>query len=149
MSIHNIPYWQARIRSEWDATDGNNEDDLDQSLVSAYPRFKEGGVLYAQAGAIMDRNRGRGPGFTGANTWLAVPNTPENAYNIGTWDTYYNNTGIDNDISTAVHWRPRPTDLPAPKLADDDPNAALVRQLTPFDIQDGNYSQAQLNAYLD
>lgn len=99
MSIHNIPYWQARIRSEWDATDGNSEDDLDQSLVSAYPRFKEGGVLYAQAGAIMDRNRGRGPGFTGSNTWLAVPNTPENAYNIGTWDTYYNNAGIDQDIA--------------------------------------------------
>lgn len=99
MSIHNIPYWQARIRSEWDATDGNNEDDLDQSLVSAYPRLKEGGVLYAQAGAIMDRNRGRGPGFTGSNTWLAVPNTPENAYNIGTWDTYYNNAGIDQDIA--------------------------------------------------
>lgn len=149
MSIHNIPYWQARIRSEWDATDGNSEDDLDQSLVSAYPRFKEGGVLYAQAGAIMDRNKGRGPGFTGANAWLAVPNTPENAYNIGTWDTYYNNAGIDNDINTAVRWKPRPTDLPAPKLADDDPNATLVRQLTPFDIQDGNYSQAQLDAYLN
>lgn len=149
MSIHNIPYWQAKIRSEWDATDGASEDDLDQSLVSAYPRFKEGGVLFAQAGAIMDRHKGRGPGITGDNTWLSVPNTAANAYNIGTWDNYYNNAGIDNDINTALNWRPRPTNLPAPKLADDDPNATLVRQLNFMDLQDGNYSQAQLDAYLN
>lgn len=149
MSIHNIPYWQAKIRSEWDATDGASEDDLDQSLVSAYPRFKEGGVLFAYDGAIMDRHKGRGPGITGDNTWLQVPNTAANAYNIETWDNYYNNAGIDNDISTALNWKPRPTNLPAPKLANDDPNATLVRQLNFMDLQDGNYSQAQLDAYLN
>lgn len=51
----------------------------------------------------MDRHKGRGPGITGNNTWLSVPNTAENAYNIGTWDNYYNNTGIDNDINTALN----------------------------------------------
>ena len=149
MSIHNIPYWQAKIRSEWDATDGASEDDLDQSLVSAYPRFKEGGVLFAKAGDIMDRHKGRGPGITGDNTWLSIPNTAANAHNIETWDNYYNNAGIDNDINTALNWKPRPTNLPAPKLANDDPNATLVRQLNFMDLQDGNYSQAQLDAYLN
>lgn len=149
MSIHNIPYWQAKIRSEWDATDGASEDDLDPTLVSSYPRFAQGGILFARTGSIMDRHKGRGPGFTGDNTWLAIPNTPENAYDIGTWDGYYNNAGIDDNIKTALNWRPRPTDLPAPKLADDDPNATLVRQLNFMDLQDGNYSQAQLDAYLN
>lgn len=96
----------------------------------------------------MDRHKGRGPGITGNNTWLSVPNTAANAYNVGTWDNYYN-TGIDNDINTALNWRPRPTNLPTPKLADDDPNATLVRQLNFMDLQDGNYSQAQLDAYLN
>lgn len=98
VSIHNIPYWRDRILREWQATD--NEEDLDQSLVAVYNRFKEGGVLYAQKGSTIDRNGGRGPGFTGPNTWLSIPNTPENAYNTETWGKYYNITGIDNDIST-------------------------------------------------
>lgn len=149
MSIHNIPYWQNYIENWWDTQDTSDYDsDLDPTLTSIYQR-KEGGVLFAQAGAIMDRHKGRGPGITGDNTWLSVPNTATNAYNIGTWDNYYNNAGIDNDISTALNWRPRPTNLPAPKLANDDPNATLVRQLNFMDLQDGNYSQAQLDAYLN
>ena len=150
MSIHNIPYWQAKIRSEWDATDGDSEDDLDPTLTSSYQRFKEGGVLFARGGnSLMDRNAGRGPGITGDNAWLAVANTPQNAYNVNTWDGYYNNSGIDASINAALNWKPRPTDLPAPRLADDDPNASLVRQLNFMDFQDGNYSQAQLDAYLN
>lgn len=149
MSIHNIPYWQAKIRSEWDSTDGNSEDDLDPSLTSSYQRFKQGGILYARGGStLFDRNLGRGPGFTGDNPWLAVPNTAENAANLEMWDRYYNNAGIDTSISDALRWRQRP-ELPAPKLADDDPNATLVRQLDYMDLQDGNYSQAQLDAYLN
>lgn len=148
MSIHNIPYWQAKIRSEWDATDGDSEDDLDPTLTSSYQRFKQGGILYARGGTTIDRHSGRGPGFTGDNPWLTVPNTVENAYDLTKWDTFYNNAGIDADINTALNWKPRP-ELPAPKLADDDPNATLVKQLNFMDLQDGNYSQAQLDAYLN
>lgn len=153
MSIHNIPYWRRRIINEYrNQRRDENYSDLDQNLVSAYPidSFKQGGVLKAQQGRqIMNRHAGRGVGITGDNPWLAVPNTEENAYNTNLWNDFYKNAAIDEDIKAAIHYRPRPTNLPTPRLVDSNPNATLVRQLTPFDIQTGNYSQAQLDTYLD
>lgn len=94
MSYHDIPYWREKIKQEWLTSNGGTSDN--SYWASRY--FKTRGILKAQTGAIMDRHKGRGPGITGNNTWLAVPNTATNAYNIGTWDTYYNNAGIDQDI---------------------------------------------------
>lgn len=108
MSIHNIPYWQAKIRSEWDAADEASEDDLDPALTSSYQRFKEGGVLFARGGnSLMDRNAGRGPAGSqySTNNWLALDNTTANAYNTGTWDNYYKMDDIMSQlgqINTAV-----------------------------------------------
>ena len=46
----------------------------------------------------MNRNNGRGPGITGKNPWLAVSDTLGDPTNIETWDDYYYNDKIDNNI---------------------------------------------------
>lgn len=140
MSIHSIPYWVQRINNEWDALGDNYEEGLNPSLTSVY-KNKSGGVLKAQRGAVMSRL-----GIPNKKSWLSIENTAANAANINTWDNYYDNSGIDDNIKTAAAWR---SQYAKPKLADDDPNATLVRQLNFMDINNGNYSQAQLDAQLE
>lgn len=149
MSIHNIPYWQTRIRNEWDATQGTDAEDLNPILTSSYDRskFKKGGVLFAKDSAVLNRSSGRGPGITGPNPWIANPTL--NANYVNTWDNYYDITGIMSDMQTTLQGMPRYPSFPPPKLKDDDPNASLSRKLLFSDLKSGNYSQAQLNAYLD
>lgn len=151
VSIHDIPYWQDIIFNKWYNSGDEDTSGLNQSLVQSYnaKRFKKGGILKAYNGTRMNRNNGRGPGITGKNPWLAISDTLGDPTNTETWDDYYYNDQIDNNIKQALNWKQRPTNLPAPKLSNDDPNASLVRQLNYTDLQNGNYSQAQLDAYLD
>ena len=93
MSIHQIPYWVQRINNEWEALGDDYEENLNSSLTQAYPSHKSGGVIKAQRGTVMDRL-----GVHSRNNWLNIENTNKNAYNIDTWDNYYNNAGIDENI---------------------------------------------------
>ncbi len=93
MSIHQIPYWVQRINNEWDALGDNYDSDLNPILTAIY---KSGGILKASGGDVlnvMDRL-----GVPGRNNWLNIQNTGANASNIDTWDGYYNNTGIDQNV---------------------------------------------------
>lgn len=100
MSIHNIPYWQKYINNWWDSqVDSDDYSDLDPTLLSIY---KDGGILYAKAGTIMDRNKGRGPGVPDGNPYLAVENTLENAQKLDLWDKYYRNSLIDANIRNSL-----------------------------------------------
>ena len=101
MSYHDIPYWREKIKQEWLTSNGGTTDN--SYWASRY--FKVGGIIKAQTGAVMDRNKGRGPAATasgGANNWLAVPNTSANAANVNTWDGYYKISDIISHIKQSA-----------------------------------------------
>lgn len=96
MSYHDIPYWREKIKQEYLQSGGTGEDPY---WASRY--FKSGGIIKAQAGTVMDRNKGRGPAsamLERSNNWLAVDNTSANASNVNTWDEYYRMSDILSHI---------------------------------------------------
>ena len=100
MSIHNIPYWRKYINNWWDSqVDSDDYSDLDPTLLSIY---KDGGILYAKDGVVIDRTKGRGPGVPDGNPYLAVENTLENAQKLDLWDKYYRNSLIDANIRNSL-----------------------------------------------
>lgn len=94
MSYHDIPYWRERIKQEYLAQ--TQPQGADSYYTSRY-KFKNGGIVKAQYGTVMKRGD--------KGNWLNVDNTSANASNINTWDTYYNNSGIDADIIANNPWQ--------------------------------------------
>lgn len=97
MSYHDIPYWRDKIYNEWLTTQGANDPSGYYSSRYQGYRFQNGGIIKAQFGTVMKRGQ--------KDNWLSIDNTYKNAKDVSTWDNYYNNTGIDQDVTSGNPWQ--------------------------------------------